>query len=106
MENFATFLPGDSPPPLPPIILCSVWFPLLTCDCILNPAQVTAPYLHVGGVLLMTALAWPIALHFFRMNSRGELHVCVPHLILIKVVVMLNQLSVDCINVELFWEIH
>ncbi|XP_069396090.1 glycerophosphodiester phosphodiesterase domain-containing protein 5-like [Paralichthys olivaceus] len=32
--------------------------------------QVTAPYLHVGGVLLMTALAWPIALHFFRMNSR------------------------------------
>ncbi|XP_053187900.1 glycerophosphodiester phosphodiesterase domain-containing protein 5-like [Scomber japonicus] len=32
--------------------------------------QVTAPYLHFGGVLLMTALAWPIALHFFRMNSR------------------------------------
>ncbi|XP_029282626.1 LOW QUALITY PROTEIN: glycerophosphodiester phosphodiesterase domain-containing protein 5-like [Cottoperca gobio] len=34
--------------------------------------QVTAPYLHVGGVLLLTALAWPIALHFFRMNSRGR----------------------------------
>ncbi|XP_042355480.1 glycerophosphodiester phosphodiesterase domain-containing protein 5-like [Plectropomus leopardus] len=32
--------------------------------------QVTAPYLHVGGVLLVTAVAWPIALHFFRMNSR------------------------------------
>ncbi|XP_053297657.1 glycerophosphodiester phosphodiesterase domain-containing protein 5 [Pleuronectes platessa] len=32
--------------------------------------QVTAPYLHVGGVLLMTALAWPIAFHFFRMNGR------------------------------------
>ncbi|XP_040907067.1 glycerophosphodiester phosphodiesterase domain-containing protein 5-like [Toxotes jaculatrix] len=32
--------------------------------------QVTAPYLHLGGVLLMTALSWPIALHFFRMNSR------------------------------------
>ncbi|KAM6984065.1 glycerophosphodiester phosphodiesterase domain-containing protein 5 isoform 1-T1 [Tautogolabrus adspersus] len=32
--------------------------------------QITAPYLHVGGVLLMTALAWTIALHFFRMNSR------------------------------------
>ncbi|XP_070699360.1 glycerophosphodiester phosphodiesterase domain-containing protein 5-like [Pempheris klunzingeri] len=31
--------------------------------------QMTAPYLHVGGVLLMTSLAWPIALHFFRMNS-------------------------------------
>ncbi|XP_056252788.1 glycerophosphodiester phosphodiesterase domain-containing protein 5-like [Seriola aureovittata] len=34
--------------------------------------QVTAPYLHVGGVLLMTALAWPVALHFFRMNSRAR----------------------------------
>ncbi|XP_028277355.1 glycerophosphodiester phosphodiesterase domain-containing protein 5 [Parambassis ranga] len=32
--------------------------------------QVTAPFLHVGGVLLMSLLAWPIALHFFRMNSR------------------------------------
>ncbi|XP_023118838.2 glycerophosphodiester phosphodiesterase domain-containing protein 5-like [Amphiprion ocellaris] len=32
--------------------------------------QITAPFLHVGGVLLMTALAWPVALHFFRMNSR------------------------------------
>ncbi|XP_049447217.1 glycerophosphodiester phosphodiesterase domain-containing protein 5-like [Epinephelus fuscoguttatus] len=32
--------------------------------------QVTAPFLHVGGVLLVTVLAWPIALHFFRMNSR------------------------------------
>uniref|UniRef100_A0A8C4ZE90 Glycerophosphodiester phosphodiesterase domain containing 4 n=1 Tax=Gadus morhua TaxID=8049 RepID=A0A8C4ZE90_GADMO len=34
--------------------------------------QVTAPYLHVGGVLLATALGWPVALHFFCMNSRGE----------------------------------
>ncbi|GLD46394.1 glycerophosphodiester phosphodiesterase domain-containing protein 5-like protein [Lates japonicus] len=32
--------------------------------------QITAPYLHVGGVVLVMALAWPIALHFFRMNSR------------------------------------
>ncbi|XP_026183530.1 glycerophosphodiester phosphodiesterase domain-containing protein 5-like isoform X2 [Mastacembelus armatus] len=32
--------------------------------------QITAPYLHVGGVLLMTVLAWPVALHFFHMNSR------------------------------------
>ncbi|KAM4726324.1 glycerophosphodiester phosphodiesterase domain-containing protein 5-like isoform 1-T3 [Anableps anableps] len=31
--------------------------------------QVTAPYLHLGGVLLMTSLAWPIALHIFRMKS-------------------------------------
>uniref|UniRef100_A0A8C1TSK0 Glycerophosphodiester phosphodiesterase domain containing 4a n=1 Tax=Cyprinus carpio TaxID=7962 RepID=A0A8C1TSK0_CYPCA len=33
--------------------------------------QVTAPFLHVGGVSLMTFLSWPIALHFFRMNKRG-----------------------------------
>ncbi|KAJ8386621.1 hypothetical protein AAFF_G00168530 [Aldrovandia affinis] len=32
--------------------------------------QVTAPYLHVGGVLMMTILCWPIALHYFRMNKR------------------------------------
>ncbi|XP_058606533.1 glycerophosphodiester phosphodiesterase domain-containing protein 5 isoform X1 [Onychostoma macrolepis] len=32
--------------------------------------QVTAPFLHVGGVSLMTFLSWPIALHFFRMNKR------------------------------------
>ncbi|CAN9501295.1 unnamed protein product [Ophioblennius macclurei] len=32
--------------------------------------QVTAPYLHVGGVLLMTLLSWPIALHFFRMRRK------------------------------------
>ncbi|KAM4545585.1 glycerophosphodiester phosphodiesterase domain-containing protein 5-like [Odontesthes bonariensis] len=31
--------------------------------------QVTAPHLHVGGVLLITSLAWPVALHIFRMNS-------------------------------------
>ncbi|MED6295193.1 hypothetical protein CHARACLAT_029125, partial [Characodon lateralis] len=31
--------------------------------------QVTAPYLHLGGVFLMTSLAWPIALHIFRMKS-------------------------------------
>ncbi|KAM9788918.1 glycerophosphodiester phosphodiesterase domain-containing protein 5-like [Neosynchiropus ocellatus] len=27
--------------------------------------QITAPYLHVFGVLLMTSLAWPVALYFF-----------------------------------------
>ncbi|KAG7470940.1 hypothetical protein MATL_G00119180 [Megalops atlanticus] len=32
--------------------------------------QVTAPFLHVGGVLLMTLLSWPVALHFFRMSKR------------------------------------
>ncbi|CAL8268106.1 unnamed protein product [Merluccius merluccius] len=32
--------------------------------------QVTAPYLHLGGVLLATALGWPVALHFFCMHSR------------------------------------
>nr|XP_061800934.1 glycerophosphodiester phosphodiesterase domain-containing protein 5-like [Nerophis lumbriciformis] len=32
--------------------------------------QVTAPYLHVGGVVLMTVLAWPTALHFFSSIGR------------------------------------
>uniref|UniRef100_A0A671LN22 Glycerophosphodiester phosphodiesterase domain-containing protein 5-like n=1 Tax=Sinocyclocheilus anshuiensis TaxID=1608454 RepID=A0A671LN22_9TELE len=32
--------------------------------------QVTAPYLHIGGVVLMTLLSWPIALHVFRINMR------------------------------------
>ncbi|KAK2848265.1 hypothetical protein Q7C36_009947 [Tachysurus vachellii] len=32
--------------------------------------QVTAPFLHVGGVSLMALLSWPIALHFFRMNKK------------------------------------
>ncbi|KAG9328631.1 hypothetical protein JZ751_012690 [Albula glossodonta] len=32
--------------------------------------QVTAPYLHVGGVLMLTILSWPIALHYFRMNKK------------------------------------
>lgn len=34
--------------------------------------QVTAPYLHVGGVLLMTVLSWPIAVHFFQTSSSGR----------------------------------
>lgn len=33
--------------------------------------QITAPYLHVGGVLLLTVLAWPIALHFCRLKGKG-----------------------------------
>ncbi|XP_019903611.2 glycerophosphodiester phosphodiesterase domain-containing protein 5 isoform X2 [Esox lucius] len=37
---------------------------------ILLSFQVTAPYLHVGGVLVMTLLSWPIALHFFRINRK------------------------------------
>ncbi|KPP79489.1 glycerophosphodiester phosphodiesterase domain-containing protein 4-like, partial [Scleropages formosus] len=32
--------------------------------------QVTAPYLHVGGVLMMTALSWPVALHFFCISIK------------------------------------
>ncbi|KAJ8280451.1 hypothetical protein GJAV_G00054720 [Gymnothorax javanicus] len=32
--------------------------------------QVTAPFLHVGGVALMTLLSVPIALHFHRINRR------------------------------------
>ncbi|XP_033834369.1 glycerophosphodiester phosphodiesterase domain-containing protein 5-like [Periophthalmus magnuspinnatus] len=30
--------------------------------------QVTAPYLHMGGVLLMTALSWPVAVLSFQMT--------------------------------------
>ncbi|KAM4796150.1 glycerophosphodiester phosphodiesterase domain-containing protein 4 [Rhinophrynus dorsalis] len=32
--------------------------------------QVTAPYLHVGSIAAMTALSWPVALYFMRMNKR------------------------------------
>ncbi|RXN27014.1 glycerophosphodiester phosphodiesterase domain-containing 5-like isoform X1 [Labeo rohita] len=31
---------------------------------------VTAPYLHIGGVVLMTLLSWPIAFHVFRINMK------------------------------------
>lgn len=55
------FLPSSFTP-------CGFWTP----DSVSCPDQVTAPFLHLGGALLMTALAWPIALHFFRMTSRGE----------------------------------
>ncbi|MGH0181866.1 UNVERIFIED_CONTAM: hypothetical protein FKN15_008054 [Acipenser sinensis] len=34
--------------------------------------QVTAPYLHLGGVTAVTVLSWPIALHFCRMNKKGK----------------------------------
>lgn len=40
-----------------------------TCSCF--PCKVTAPFLHLGGVMLMTALAWPVASHLFRMKSPG-----------------------------------
>ncbi|XP_077089178.1 glycerophosphodiester phosphodiesterase domain-containing protein 5 isoform X1 [Siphateles boraxobius] len=32
--------------------------------------QVTAPYLHIGGVVLMTLLSWPVGFHVFRLNMR------------------------------------
>ncbi|XP_053702383.1 glycerophosphodiester phosphodiesterase domain-containing protein 5-like isoform X2 [Synchiropus splendidus] len=31
--------------------------------------QITAPFLHVSGVLLMTSLAWPVALYFFCLRT-------------------------------------
>lgn len=76
--NVTTFLPGHSPllPLLPTTLsflpLRGFLFSHFVLFCLLCPDQITAPYLHVGGVMLVTALAWPIALHFFRMNSRGE----------------------------------
>uniref|UniRef100_A0A3P8WBK9 Glycerophosphodiester phosphodiesterase domain-containing protein 5-like n=1 Tax=Cynoglossus semilaevis TaxID=244447 RepID=A0A3P8WBK9_CYNSE len=39
-------------------------------ETLLLSFQITAPYLHVGGVLLMTVLAWPIALHFCRLKGK------------------------------------
>ncbi|XP_072432948.1 glycerophosphodiester phosphodiesterase domain-containing protein 5 [Chiloscyllium punctatum] len=33
--------------------------------------QVTAPYLHVGAVAVMTVLSWPVAQHFARMNRKA-----------------------------------
>uniref|UniRef100_UPI00398F63BE glycerophosphodiester phosphodiesterase domain-containing protein 5 isoform X2 n=1 Tax=Pristiophorus japonicus TaxID=55135 RepID=UPI00398F63BE len=32
--------------------------------------QVTAPYLHIGGVAIMTVLSWPVTQHFARMNRK------------------------------------
>ncbi|XP_078246338.1 glycerophosphoinositol inositolphosphodiesterase GDPD2 [Pogona vitticeps] len=32
--------------------------------------QITAPFLHMGAIFTMTLLAWPVALHFFRMENR------------------------------------
>ncbi|KTG06970.1 hypothetical protein cypCar_00004385 [Cyprinus carpio] len=39
-------------------------------SCLCNKLKVTAPYLHIGGVVLMTLLSWPIALHVFRFLPR------------------------------------
>ncbi|XP_069748195.1 glycerophosphodiester phosphodiesterase domain-containing protein 5 isoform X3 [Narcine bancroftii] len=33
--------------------------------------QVTAPYLHIGGVAAITMLSWPVAHHFSRMTGRA-----------------------------------
>ncbi|KAK5858241.1 hypothetical protein PBY51_002394 [Eleginops maclovinus] len=49
-------------------VLSDLWSKELTT--LLLSFRVTAPFLHVGGVLLLTALSWPVALHFFRMSSR------------------------------------
>ncbi|XP_032879270.1 glycerophosphodiester phosphodiesterase domain-containing protein 4 isoform X1 [Amblyraja radiata] len=32
--------------------------------------QVTAPYLHVGGVAVLTTLSWPVAQHFSKMTGK------------------------------------
>ena len=50
-------------------IFIDVWM----FNAVILPLQVTAPFLNVGVVLLMTVLSWPIALHFFRMNKKGKL---------------------------------
>ncbi|XP_048837157.1 glycerophosphodiester phosphodiesterase domain-containing protein 5 [Brienomyrus brachyistius] len=50
------------------IVLSDLWRGEWTT--LLLSLQVTAPYLHMGGVALMTLLSWPVAFHFFRMNKR------------------------------------
>ncbi|XP_042314203.1 glycerophosphodiester phosphodiesterase domain-containing protein 5-like isoform X2 [Sceloporus undulatus] len=32
--------------------------------------QVTAPFFHLGGILIMIFLAWPVAKHFFHMENK------------------------------------
>ncbi|KAL7853853.1 hypothetical protein AOLI_G00206970 [Acnodon oligacanthus] len=39
-------------------------------ETVLLSFQMTAPYLQVGGVLLMTLLSWPLASHFFCLRQR------------------------------------
>uniref|UniRef100_A0AAY5JXV4 GP-PDE domain-containing protein n=1 Tax=Esox lucius TaxID=8010 RepID=A0AAY5JXV4_ESOLU len=51
-------------------VLSEVWS--TEWKTLLLSLQVTAPFLHVGGVSFMTLLSWPIALYFFRMNKRGK----------------------------------
>lgn len=68
--HVTTVLPGDSS--FSPLTCSVATFHFLSPDRLLFPDQVTAPFLHLGGVMLMTALAWPVASHFFRMNSRGK----------------------------------
>ncbi|XP_077421571.1 glycerophosphodiester phosphodiesterase domain-containing protein 5 isoform X1 [Vanacampus margaritifer] len=52
------------------IILSNLWSNEWTT--LLLSLQVTAPVLHVAAVLLMSIIAWPVALHFFRMNKRAR----------------------------------
>uniref|UniRef100_A0A673FXX2 Glycerophosphodiester phosphodiesterase domain containing 4a n=1 Tax=Sinocyclocheilus rhinocerous TaxID=307959 RepID=A0A673FXX2_9TELE len=63
-ESHCSFLSSFTSSTIPVMHLCVSIF----------VEQVTAPFLHVGGVSLMTLLSWPIALHFFRMNKRGTFY--------------------------------
>lgn len=80
-------------PPLCPLLL-------LTAGFVLRLQQVTAPYLHVGGVLLMTALAWPIALHFFRLSSRGEVNTWFKNIYSWMIIIILVEPDCVCISVR------
>ncbi|XP_061596311.1 glycerophosphodiester phosphodiesterase domain-containing protein 5-like [Cololabis saira] len=64
--------------------------------------QMTAPYLHVGGVLLMTSLAWPVALHVFRMNSRARRGLVMGVYLTVLLLLYLVPLGLDspCIKEE------
>lgn len=64
--------------------------------------QVTAPYLHVGGVLLTSSLSWPVALHFFRMRNkvRRGLIIGVYVLVLFSLYLVPLGLYSPCIKAE------
>lgn len=45
----------------------------LSCSCVL---QATAPFLHIGALVAVTALSWLIAGQFARTEKASEYHSC------------------------------
>ncbi|XP_073404727.1 glycerophosphodiester phosphodiesterase domain-containing protein 4 [Dendrobates tinctorius] len=52
--------------------------------------QVTAPYLHIGSLAVMTLLSWPVALYFVRMNTRvSQLMIISPYIAVLLLLYLL-----------------